>query len=148
MESQPNMSESRATESSNQAIWNFVDKLYSTNCKTLKEDRWFERHYASALRLFLGQWTVSEGADEIHPRILTSLADYLAAPMAKLFNNSLETGIIPAEWKSSSICPIHKEGSKNDVANYRPICLTSVACKILEKILKENILQYLKKVPF
>ncbi len=50
----------------------------------------------------------------------------------KVFNNSLDTGIIPVEWKSSIICPIFKKGSKRDVANYRPICLTSVACKILE----------------
>ncbi len=39
----------------------------------------------------------SEGADQIHPRILTSLAGYPAAPLAKLFNNLLETGIIPVE---------------------------------------------------
>ncbi len=94
----------------------------------------------------------SEGADEIHPKILTSLARYLAAPLAKIFNNSLEAlflaGIIPVEWKSSILCPIYNKGSKNNVANYRPICLTSVACKILERILKENILQYLKKLPF
>ncbi len=48
----------------------------------------------------------------------------------------------PREWKSSIICPIYKKGSKRDVANYRPICLTSVACKILERFLKANILQY------
>ncbi len=56
----------------------------------------------------------SEGADEIHPRILPSLAGYLAAHLTKLFDNSLETGIIPVEWKSSIICPIYKKGSKND----------------------------------
>ncbi len=86
-----------------------------------------------------------EGGDEIHPKILTSFACYLAAPLAKLFNNSLETDTIPVEWKSSIIYPIYKKGSKNDVANYRPICLTSAGCKILERILKANILQYLKK---
>ncbi len=80
-----------------------------------------------------------------YTQVLTSLAGYLAAPLAKLFNNSLETGIIPVEWKSSIICPIYKKGSKHDVSNYSPICLTSVACKILERILKANILQYLKK---
>ncbi len=57
-------------------------------------------------------------------------------------------GIIPVEWKSSNICLTYEKGSKNDVANNRPICLTSVACKILERILKANILQYLKKLPF
>ncbi len=64
---------------------------------------------------------LSAGADEIHQRILTSLARYLAAPLAKRFNNSLETGIIPVEWKSSIICPTYKKGSKNEVANYKPI---------------------------
>ncbi len=89
-----------------------------------------------------------EGSDEIHPRILTSLARYLAAPVAKFFNNSPETDIVPVDWKPSIICPIYKKVSKGDVANYRPIGLTSVACKILERILKTNILQYLKKLPF
>ncbi len=48
------------------------------------------------------------------------------------------------EWKSSVICPIYKKGCRNNVANYRPIWLTSVVCKILERIIKANILQYLK----
>ncbi len=63
----------------------------------------------------------SEEADEINLKILACLACYLAAPLAKLFNHSLETGIIPLEWKWSIICQIYKKGSKNDVANYRPI---------------------------
>ncbi len=82
----------------------------------------------------------SEDADEIHPRILTSLARYLAAPLAKLSNNSFEICIIAVEWKSAIICPIYN----NDVANYRPICLTFVACKTLERISKAHILQSLK----
>ncbi len=40
----------------------------------------------------------SEGADKIHPKILASIACYLPAPLVKLFNNSLETGIIPVVW--------------------------------------------------
>ncbi len=82
----------------------------------------------------------SEDAGEI----LISLACYLPAPLAKLFNNSLETDIIPVERKSLIICPIHKNGYKKDVANNRPICLTSEVCKILERILKANIRQLLK----
>ncbi len=65
-------------------------------------------------------------------------------PLAERFDNSLETGIHPVEWKSSIICPIYKKGSKNDLTNYRPSCLTPVVCKLLERILKTNILQYLK----
>ncbi len=42
------------------------------------------------------------------------------------------------EWKSSIICHIYKKGSEDDVANYRPICLNSVVCKILQRTLKAN----------
>ncbi len=45
----------------------------------------------------------SEGADEIHPKILTSLAFLLATPLANLY--SLAPGKIPVEWKSSIMCP-------------------------------------------
>ncbi len=57
----------------------------------------------------------SEGADEIHPKILVSLASFPATPLAKLYNNSIATGKIPVEWKSSVICPIYKKGCKNNV---------------------------------
>ncbi len=68
----------------------------------------------------------SEIADEMHPKIRTSLACCLATPLAKLFNTSFETGIVPAEWKSSLIFPIYKKDRKNNATNYRPMCLTSV----------------------
>ncbi len=60
----------------------------------------------------------SEGADEIHPKIITSLVSFLATPLANLYNNSIATDKIPVEWR---------KGCKNNVANYRPICLTPVA---------------------
>ncbi len=45
----------------------------------------------------------SEGAHEIHPKILTSLASFLATPLAKLYNNSLATGKILVECFCSSL---------------------------------------------
>ncbi len=39
---------------------------------------------------------------------------------------------------------VYKKGSKNNVVNYRLICLTSVICKILERIVEANIGQYLE----
>ncbi len=48
-----------------------------------------------------------------------------ATPLAKLYNNSRPDDEIPVVWKSSVTCPIYKKGCRNNVANYRPICLTS-----------------------
>ena len=35
----------------------------------------------------------------LHPRILRALEDKLARPLTHIFNNSVETGIIPEDWK-------------------------------------------------
>jgi len=38
-----------------------------------------------------------------------------------LFNNVLNTSIIPKDWKIARIVPMLKKGSKTDVNNFRPI---------------------------
>ena len=45
----------------------------------------------------------------LHPRILRSLEDKLAKPLTHIFNNSVETGIIPEDWKSANVTAIHKK---------------------------------------
>ena len=40
----------------------------------------------------------STGSDTLHPRILRELEDKLSRPLTHIFNNSVETGIIPA-WR-------------------------------------------------
>ena len=39
--------------------------------------------------------------------------------------------------------PIHMSGSPHNVANYRPISLTSVTCKVLESLIRDHILAHL-----
>ena len=51
----------------------------------------------------------STGPDMIHPRILHALEDKLARPLTHIFNNSVETGIIPEDWKSANVTVIHKK---------------------------------------
>ena len=67
-----------------------------------------------------------------------------AAEKAQSFNilpnTSLTTGSLPYAWKQADIVPIHKKGSKTDKENYRHISLTSMACKVCEKIVKQRMI--------
>ena len=70
----------------------------------------------------------------LNPRILRALEDKLARPLTHIFNNSVETGIIPEDWKSANVTAIHKKGSRQEPGNYRPISLISVVCKTMERL--------------
>ena len=60
-----------------------------------------------------------------------------------LINLSLETGTVPVDWRCAAVSPIFKKGSKKLAENYRPISLTSIVCKILESLVREDIMLYL-----
>ena len=45
-----------------------------------------------------------------------------------------QIGSLPSEWLKANVSPIFKKGEKSDPANYRPISLTCILCKIFEHI--------------
>jgi len=78
----------------------------------------------------------SAGPDGIHPLVLRSVADQISKPLTKLYKMSINTGKVPEDWRKANIVPIYKKGPKNEPGNYRPVSLTSVVCKILERVIK------------
>ena len=85
------------------------------------------------------------GPDKIGPGLLQELIDQIASPLATVFRKTLEDGSVPEDWKQANVTPIFKKGSKASPGNYRPVSLTSVSCKILESIIKDDIVQHLEK---
>ena len=85
----------------------------------------------------------SPGPDKINQRILKEVAEEISFPLLLLFIKSMQSSKVPADWKIANVSPIFKKGSKFDPANYRPISLTSITVKIMERILKEAIMKYL-----
>ena len=79
----------------------------------------------------------ANGPDEVSGHFLKEAADELAEPLTFIFNATLFQGEIPNIWKEALVTPIFKPGKKDrsKAENYRPIGLTSVACKILEHII-------------
>ena len=86
--------------------------------------------------------TKAQGPDKIPPRVLKELSHELSIPLTHIFNKSLETGKIPDEWKTAVVTAIHKKGSKNEAGNYRPVSLTCVLCKVLESIVRDEIVNH------
>ncbi|KAJ7415252.1 RNA-directed DNA polymerase from mobile element jockey [Pitangus sulphuratus] len=77
----------------------------------------------------------SMGPDGIHLRILKALADTTTKPPSMIFEQSQESREVPADWKLPNVVPIFKKDKKQNPGNYRPISLTSVPSKVLEKII-------------
>ena len=80
------------------------------------------------------------GPDEIHPLMLIELSSNISKPIAFLFNKTIEYGKTPNHWKKANVSPIFKKGARNRAENYRPISLTSVVCKLMERFIKEAIM--------
>jgi Reverse transcriptase (RNA-dependent DNA polymerase)/Endonuclease-reverse transcriptase len=84
------------------------------------------------------------GPDEIHPRLLKETMYEVAGPLVTLFKRSMDENCIPTDWKSAIVTPIFKKGSRSDPGNYRPVSLTSVLCKLLESIIKDEVTSHLE----
>ena len=69
----------------------------------------------------------------------------LVNPLFMIFNLTIKHSMIPSAWRLASITAIYKnKGSKHSAENYRPISLTSIACKIMELFIRDSMLNYLK----
>jgi len=40
-----------------------------------------------------------------------------------IYNQSLSSGTVPADWRMANIFALHQKGPKDLAENYRPICL-------------------------
>ena len=87
--------------------------------------------------------TKSCGPDNIHPLVLQKTASATCVPLKLIFNRSLGNGECPDDWRSANVTPIHKKGDRTNPSNYRPVSLTSQVCKVLESIVRKQILGHL-----
>lgn len=85
------------------------------------------------------------GIDGLPTRLLIETADFISYPLCKIFENSLNTGCLPSEWKLSNVTPIYKGGKRSEPGNYRPVSLTPHACKVLESIIKDSMFLHLEE---
>ena len=84
------------------------------------------------------------GPDNIHAKVLYELRSEINVPLNIIYNRSLIEGKLPVDWKQAYVKPLFKKGCKKTISNYRPVSLTSICCKTMERIVKKELMSYLE----
>jgi len=75
--------------------------------------------------------------DVIHPRVLRELVEELAKPLSIIYQQSWLTGDVTGDWRIASVTPIYP-------GNYRPVSLTLVPGKIMERFILSALTGHVK----
>ena len=120
----------------------YSDPVDKANILNRQFESVFSKPQPLSLKQLAKQATAASGPDEISPKILKELHHEIAPILTLIFNLSLETGVVPIDWRTAGVVPVYKKGSKSKASNYRPISLTCIASKMLEHILVSNIMSH------
>ena len=79
------------------------------------------------------------GPDGVNSNVVKHCAEQLSKVFSELYNRAI-TEHIPSKWKDACIIPVPKSATASEMNDFRPVALTSVPMKCLERL----ILRYLK----
>ena len=84
-------------------------------------------------------------SDPLPTKLLKDNVDVFAPFLVELFNRSLALGVVPSIYKSAYVTPLLKKADLDptDVKSYRPISNLSVLSKLLERLVAQQLLDYL-----
>ncbi|CAB3387969.1 Hypothetical predicted protein [Cloeon dipterum] len=85
----------------------------------------------------------ASGPNGVLAVLLKRFAKTLCPSLAHIFNLSLRACDLPADWKCAAVTPIPKDGEKSDLRYYRPISVTSLVGKLLEKQARNQLAGFL-----
>ena len=78
-----------------------------------------------------------------HTTLLKECTEIIAKPLYLIFSNSVQSGVVPADWKLANISPIHKKDSRATASDYRAVCLTCLVSILMESIIGDAMVQHL-----
>ena len=97
-------------------------------------------------RLLLGlSSNKAAGIDKISCKIIKIAAPAISDSLTLIFNQAITLSSFPDEWKMAKVVPLYKSGQRNIPGNYRPISVLPAISKIMERILYEQLYNYLTK---
>jgi hypothetical protein len=90
----------------------------------------------------------SPGIDGLSSSLVKRICPNILEVFTYIVDLSFSTGVFPDRLKRAVVVPIHKGKSQDTCSNFRPISLISTFSKVIEKIMKEKLINYLNKVNF
>ena len=101
--------------------------------------------YSNVLRTLLVLPNKTSRTPDGFPAIfLKNIASSIALPLSMLFEFLFLQGCIPDIWKTAFVIPFFKKGKSSMCQNYRPVSLTCISCKVMESIIVDQMLTYLR----
>ena len=85
------------------------------------------------------------GLDTISARLVRECVDLICIHICNIFNQSINQGIFPDDYKCARVTPLFKLGDRNGVNNYRPISVISVEAKVFERIVYDQLYAHLEE---
>ena len=85
----------------------------------------------------------STGTDDIDTYITKLVADDIVEPLTYVINLSIQKSVFPSMWKHAKVVPLLKKGDPLIAKNYRPVALLPIFSKILERVVFNQLVQYL-----
>ena len=85
------------------------------------------------------------GLDGLPAKFIIDSAESIVGPLAYIVNLSIWSGVFPDDRKRAKIVPIYKKKAKTEPGNYRPVSVLSVISKVLERIICEQLTDYIEK---
>ena len=83
------------------------------------------------------------GPDSIPNFFIKIAVSVIARPLAFLFNSSLFQGVFLNNWKHARVSPTFKDGSTEELSNYRPISVLPFLSRLFEKLVYCRLYKYL-----
>jgi len=80
------------------------------------------------------------GLDQLPAWFLRLGAPLFYKALTYLFNVSISTGTIPRQWKAASISPVPKIPSPASLLDFRPISITSVLSRVMERLVVKQFI--------
>ena len=126
------------------------DTIHTTNMNSPLTKETYSFRSITEMEIYTGILKLDSnkgpGTDELDVKSLKMIANTIAPHLQKLFNRSLEEGTYPNIFKVAKCVPIYK-GAPLDPSlpvNYRPISILNGINKVFERLLHDQISQYIE----